>query len=156
MTFYYNQKSQIPQKKYEDKIFLTELFLRNPKFALVNFAIISGWYFLTQGSQTNTKNVEDINQRFDTCERQLLLAKNTPYFDIILSNIFNHDVALYSYNFKFHSNELKEKLFERLSEFKKYNKIKQLTRHGHLIYESIDYKQLCHTMDKIDKTNLSI
>ena len=149
--FLLQSKVKFPKGKYEDKIFLTELFLRNPQICISKLCYYKWMVFPNSGSQTNTKNVEDINQRFDTCERQLLLAKNTPYFDIILSNIFNHDVALYSYNFKSHSNELKEKLFERLSEFKKYKKIKQLTRHGHLIYESIDYKQLCHTMDKIDK-----
>lgn len=142
-----------PQGKYEDKIFLTKLLLKNPKIS-VNRACFYKWMvFPNSCSQTNTKDIDDINQRFDSCEHQLLLAKDTPFFDVILSNIYNHDISLYSHSYKFLNSEMKELIFHRFCIFKTKYHVKSLNKTGQRIYKSDSYKELCKALKRTDKSN---
>ncbi|WP_313287257.1 glycosyltransferase [Leclercia sp.] len=151
--FLIQSKVVFPEGKYEDKIFLTKLFLKNPLISINNVCFYKWMVFPNSVSQTNTKDIDDINQRFDSCEYQLFLAKDTPFFDVILSNIYNHDISLYSHNYKKMEPELKKLIFKRFLIFKQYHPVKNLSINGKIIYKSDSYKQLCKAMKRIDKNN---
>lgn len=124
-----------PKGKYEDKIFITNLFLKNPKINVYKIPFYRWMVYPGSASQTNTKDIDDINQRFDACATQLTLAQRTPFYDVIFSNVFNHDIALYSKTYHLHDFNFKRLLYKKQLYFKGLGMPLRLTKKGLSIYK---------------------
>lgn len=138
---------KFPSGKYEDKIFMTEILLKNPIIHISDISYYRWLVYPNAGSQTNVKNLDDVIQRFNACEKQLQLSKETPFFIETFSNIFNHDITLYSKNFESHCIEIKEELYHRLCHFRCLPKKPTLSKLGKAVYESKDFSSFCAIMN---------
>lgn len=139
---------RFPNGKYEDKVFLTNLFLKKPRISISDVSYYRWNVYPSSGSQTNTKDMDDIKQRFHACSNQLFLTKNTPFFDIIQSNVFNHDIALYSKTYSRQRMEFQIELYQWVTYFKGVGEPKNLSDKARLIYFAEDFIEFNLAMNK--------
>lgn len=139
-----------PDGKYEDKIFLTNLFLKNPLISINNISFYRWNVYPNSGSQTNTKDIDDITQRFNVCSNQLFLTKNTPFYEEILSNVFNHDLTLYSKVYHLKDINFHMGLYQWFIYFKGFGMPKNLSEKAKLIYHARTFFDFNCSMKKIN------
>lgn len=143
-----------PKGKYEDKIFLTNLFLKNPTINFYKIPFYRWMVYPGSGSQTNTKDIDDIDQRFNACAKQLILSQKTPFYDVILSNVFNHDITLYSKVYHLHDLTFKRLLYKKKLFFNNLGIPIRLTNKGLRIYNSNGFWRFNLVMRTMNRYNI--
>lgn len=140
-----------PDGKYEDKMFLTNLFLKNPLISINDISFYRWNVYPNSGSQTNTKDIDDISQRFHVCSSQLFLTKNTPFYEVILSNVFNHDITLYSKVYHLKEIGFQMALYQWFVYFKGFGVPNNLSEKAQLIYQARTFVDFNFSMKKISE-----
>lgn len=151
--FLKNSGCKFPTGKYEDKKYLFDLFNLNPLIKTFEYHFYDWNIFENSTSQTNTKNLDDIIQRFEVCMYQINNSEGE-LKKFLIGNTISHDIILYSKDYQYFNTEAKERLYSYyiiLNKMAKNVEKEFFTVRGQSLLDKIEFKDFNAQMLKLAK-----